>query len=165
MVETVDLRIREATEADLPGMEWEGEYIHFRKVYRDAMKEAKQRRRVILVADVGNELVGQIFVNYYSTWRMAQPGLLTGYLHSFRVKPTYRNRGIGGYLIQTAELVERHFQRVVISVAKMNDAALRLYKNHGYAILREDPGRWSFLDHQNQVQHISEPAYILQKLL
>ena len=42
MLEKVDLRIRQATESDLPALEWDGEYIHFRRVYREAMKEVKK---------------------------------------------------------------------------------------------------------------------------
>lgn len=167
MVEKVDLRVREATVLDLPALEWEGEYLHFRRVYREAMKEAQKGRRVILVAQLQDQLIGQIFVNYYSTWRNSQPGLQTGYLHSFRVKPDFRNQGVGRSLIQTAEayLAGRHFQRVVISVAKNNGRALRFYQNLGYWIFMDDPGEWSFLDHRNKVQHISEPAFILHKTL
>lgn len=167
MVERVEVHIRQATVQDLPALEWDGEYIHFRRVYQEAMKEAIKGRRVILVADCGGELIGQIFVNYHSTWRNSRPGQLTGYLHSFRVKSAYRNQGVGRSLIEAAEskLVEKGFQRVVISVGKRNTGALRLYQKLGYEIFREDPGRWSFLDHRNQIQHITEPAFILRKRL
>jgi ribosomal protein S18 acetylase RimI-like enzyme len=167
MLEKVELRIRQATELDLPALEWDGDYIHFRRVYREAMKEVRKGRRVIFVAETDNQLIGQIFVNLHSTWRNSMIGLRTGYLHSFRVKPEYRNRGVGRQLILTAEsvLAEHGFHRVVISVAKSNEGALRLYQNLGYEKFRDDPGRWSFLDHNNQVQHISEPASILRKSL
>jgi ribosomal protein S18 acetylase RimI-like enzyme len=167
MLEALELRIREATEDDLSAMEWEGEFIRFRRIYHDAMKEAKKGRRVILVAEVAEALVGQIFVNLHSTWRNIFFGQRTGYLHSFRVKPEFRNQGVGRRLIQKAEseLKARGYRRAVISVAKTNHAALRLYRALGYEVFREDPGRWSFLDHENQVQHITEPAYILRKTL
>jgi ribosomal protein S18 acetylase RimI-like enzyme len=167
MLEEVDLRIRKATELDLPALEWDGEYIQFRRIYQAAMKEAIKGRRVILVAETENRLIGQIFINFHSTWRNTVIGLRTGYLHSFRVKPEFRNRGVGQSLIQTAEslLIANGFRRVVISVAKNNEGALRLYQNLGYKIFREDPGQWSFMDHLNQIQHISEPAFILRRTL
>lgn len=167
MLEQVDLRIRQATELDLTALEWEGEYIHFRHVYREAMKGVKKGRRVILIAEAEGQLIGQIFINLHSTWLNSIIGIRTGYLHSFRVKPEFRNRGVGRSLIQTAErtLIKQGYQRVVISVAKSNEGALRLYQNLGYEVFRDDPGRWSFLDHNNQVQHISEPASILRKSL
>jgi ribosomal protein S18 acetylase RimI-like enzyme len=152
---------------DLPALEWGGEFIHFRRVYHHAMLEAKQGKRVILVAEAEGVLIGQIFVNYYSTWRNSKIGLRTGYIHSFRVKPEYRNQGIGRNLIQTAEAyLERNgFDRVIISVAQENQGALRLYQGLGYEILHKDPGRWSFRDHQDQIQHIHEPAFVLCKSL
>lgn len=167
MLEIAGLQIREATEFDLSALEWDGEYIHFRRVYQEAMKEVKKGRRVIFIAEADTEHIGQIFVNLFSTWRNAVLGLRTGYLHSFRVKPAYRNRGVGRMLIQTAEnfLISRDFQRVVISVARNNYGALRLYQQLGYEIFCDDPGRWSFLNHLNQIQHVAEPALILQKSL
>ena len=167
MLEKVDLRIRHATALDLPAFEWDGEYKHFRRLYREAMEAAEKGRRLIFVAETGDHVIGQIFVNFFSIWRDSMAGLRTGYLHSFRVKPEYRNRGIGRKLVQAAEdaLIERGFQRVIIAVAQRNDGALRLYQKLGYVIFRDDPGRWSYIDHCDQIQHISEPAFLLRKSL
>jgi ribosomal protein S18 acetylase RimI-like enzyme len=73
--------------------------------------------------------------------------------------------GIGSSLIETAEklLLERSFRRVLIGVAKENHDARRLYQRHGYRILAEDPGEWSFVDHENKVQHVVEPTYVMEK--
>jgi ribosomal protein S18 acetylase RimI-like enzyme len=165
MVEALDLRIRLAKEEDLPALEWDGEFIRFRRMYKEAMREALKGRRLIVLAEVSGEVIGQVFVNLYSTWRAAFLGSKTGYFHSFRVKPEFRNQGIGRSLILHAEqlLIEHGYQHAVISVAKTNQSARRLYEELGYEVFREDPGRWSFMDHQNQVQHVHEPAYILRK--
>jgi ribosomal protein S18 acetylase RimI-like enzyme len=167
MLEALDVRIREANEEDLPALEWEGEFIRFRRLYRQAMEETKKGRRVILVAELNDQVIGQLFVNFHSTWRNSFFGQHAGYLHSFRVKPDFRNLGVGRNLILKAEslIKERGYKRAVISVAQRNDAAMRLYQSVGYAVFREDPGRWSFMDHNNQVQHVIEPAYILRKSL
>lgn len=167
MLEKVDLRIRHATVLDLPALEWDGEYQHFRRLYREAMEGVRKGRRKIFVAETGDHVIGQIFVNFFSSWRNSIAGLRTGYLHSFRVKPEYRNRGIGRKLIRTAEevLIENGFHLAVIAVAQRNDGALRLYQKLGYEIFRNDPGRWAYIDHNDQVQHISEPAFILRKSL
>jgi ribosomal protein S18 acetylase RimI-like enzyme len=165
VVEALDLRIRLAAEDDLPALEWEGEFIRFRRMYREAMKEAQKGRRLILIAEVNGQVIGQVFINLYSTWRNSFFGSKAGYLHSFRVRPAYRNQGIGRSLILEAErlLAEQGYRHVVISVAKTNQDARRLYEQLDYQVFREDPGRWSFMDHQNQVQHIHEPAFILRK--
>jgi len=86
---------------------------------------------------------------------------LTGLL-----KNDLRNQGIGSSLIDSAEyvLLDRSFRRVLIGVAKVNDDARRLYQRHGYQIVAEDPGEWSFIDHNNQVQQVVEPTYIMEKV-
>ena len=167
MLEALEICIREAKEIDLPAMEWDGDYSRFRRLYRRAMDEVREGKRIIFVAEVGKLIVGQLFVHFDSAWRKAFIGQDTGYLHSFRVKSDFRNRGVGRNLVAKAETVlkESGFNRAVISVAQTNEAALRLYKSLGYEPFREDPGRWSFKDHHNQVHHISEPAYILRKSL
>ena len=59
----------------------------------------------------------------------------------------------------------RAFQRVLIGVAKDNQSALRLYERLEYQIITEDPGEWSFVDHENKVREIVEPTFILEKYL
>ena len=167
MLEALEVNIRNADERDLLALEWDGEYTRFRRLYREAMHETRRDKRAILVAEVGDLVVGQLFVNYHSTWRKSFFGQRTGYLHSFRVKPDFRNQGVGRNLIAQAEsmLVQRGFNRAVISVAQTNEAALRLYQSLGYERFREDPGRWSFMDHDSQIHRVIEPAFILRKSL
>jgi len=59
--------IRTGCEADLPALEWEGQYLHFRQVYRRAMEEALRGLRVVLVAEVEGEVVGQLFIQFRKT--------------------------------------------------------------------------------------------------
>jgi ribosomal protein S18 acetylase RimI-like enzyme len=165
--ETEDLivQIREATEKDLPSLEWGGEFSRFRLVYQRALREAKRGRQMLLVAECGDDIVGQLFVLFNTVHADPRPVPYTGYLYSFRVKPPFRNQGIGGLLIARAEdiLLERDFRRVLIGVAKNNDGARRMYERHGYSIIAEDPGEWSFVDHENQIQRVVEPTYIMEK--
>jgi ribosomal protein S18 acetylase RimI-like enzyme len=63
------------------------------------------------------------------------------------------------------ELIAHGYNRAVISVAKENDGALRLYESEGYRIFGEDQGNWSYFDHEGVLQHIHEPAYVLEKQL
>lgn len=167
MVETVGVRIRTARESDLPALEWDGEYTHFRRVYRQAMREAQRDRRLIYLAETTGEVVGQLFVHLHSIWKNSFGGAQAGYLHSFRVKPRFRSQGIGTRLLQTAEeaLLERSYKRAVISVAKVNTRAQSLYHQHGYRIYTDDPGEWAFVDHRGILKRISEPAYVMVKTL
>lgn len=167
MADILGVRIRHATPADLEAMEWGGEYRHFRRVYQQALREAERGNRAILLAEVGGEVVGQLLIHFQSVWLRRFPGERAGYLHSFRVKPAFRGRGIGGDLICQAEAIlrERGYQRAIISVARANDRARRLYERYGYSVFGEDPGRWTFEDEQGRLQTLHEPAYLLQKRL
>lgn len=165
MVERTAVLIRRATEADLPALEWDGEYRHFRRVYRAAMQDARRDLRLVLVAVVEGEIVGQVFVQFENAH--LDPGGIhpTGYLYALRIRPPFRNQGIGTGLMAHAEqdLRQRKFQRAVIAVAKENEAALRLYKRLGYRVFAEDPGNWSYIDDEGELRHIFEPSFLLDK--
>jgi ribosomal protein S18 acetylase RimI-like enzyme len=167
LVERERILIREAREQDLPEMEWEGRYQHFRRLYRHALSEAKRGRRVLLVAEVKDQIVGQVFVQLTSSRAELADGSHSGYLYSFRVRPEFRNQGIGTQLLLEAEATLRGqgFERAVIAVARDNSRALRLYESKGYQRFAEDPGEWSYVDHEGRVRHVSEPAFMLEKFL
>lgn len=167
MVDRIAPVIREATEADLRALEWEGRFKHFRRLYRRAMEEANHGRRVLLVAEIDDQIIGQLFVQLESRAGRLADGNTSGYLYSFRVRPEHRNRGVGSALLLRAEktLRDRGFQRAVIAVAKENEKARRMYEKHGYQFVADDPGEWSYLDHEGNLRRVSEPAEIMQKLL
>jgi ribosomal protein S18 acetylase RimI-like enzyme len=167
MVEEVAFEIREGREQDLPALEWEGAYRHFRGVYKRAMREASRGRRMLLVAEVEDRVVGQIFIQFNYFRGELDDGVPSGYLHAFRVRPEHRGQGIGTQLLRRAEdaLRARRLERAVVAVARENKGALRLYKRLGYHILLKDPGIWNFVDHNGQLRHVHEPSYLLGKLL
>jgi hypothetical protein len=77
MVDTLDFVIRHGKESDLPALEWEGEYARYRAVYRSAWEDVRRGERAILVAEVDDRIVGQIFIHFTSPWpvpgRIVQP--------------------------------------------------------------------------------------------
>jgi ribosomal protein S18 acetylase RimI-like enzyme len=117
----------------LPALEWEGRYQHFRRLYRHAMAEARRGRRVLLVADVDGQIVGQVFIQLTSGRADLADGSHSGYLYAFRVRPQFRNQGIGTQLLLEAEAVLRrqHFHRAV--------------------------------DHEGHMRYMTEPALMLEK--
>lgn len=165
MAEAPPLVIREVRAEDLEGLEWEGEYRRYRLVYQRAYSESLRGRRVLLVAEMHGQVVGQIFVQIDSA--LSGGSGRAAYLHALRVRPEFRNRGIGTQLVQEAESIlrRRGFNRGLISVAKDNDAARRLYERLGYEVFGEDAGNWSFLDENGQLQEVHEPAFLLEKNL
>ena len=165
MDEAPPLIIRQARADDLRALEWEGEYQRFRMVYQRAYADSLRGRRVLLVAEVLGQVVGQIFLQVDSA--LAGGDGRVAYLYALRVRPEYRNRGIGTELVREAEAIlrQRGFSRALISVAKDNDAARRLYERLGFEAFGEDPGNWSFFDDQGQPQEVHEPAFLLDKML
>ncbi len=161
------LLIRPLTARDLPELEWEGRYVHFRNLYLKTFNEYQQGVRMMLVAEHGGCIIGQIFILYGTIESDPYPDRYTAYLYSLRVRPEMRNKGVGRRLILEAEkdLIRRGFTRVLIAVAKVNDGALRLYERMGYSRIGDDPGAWSYTDHAGRLQRVNEPSFILDKLL
>lgn len=159
--------IRQATPKDLRALEWGGEFRHYRRLFARAMQEAERGRRVLLLAEVDSDLAGQLFIQLSVRAGLATRGVTSGYLYAFRVKPHFRGQGIGSQLLGEAEtrLLELGYGRAVISVAKINHAARRLYERHNYRVFAEDPGEWSYVDHRGKMREVVEPAYVLEKWL
>ncbi len=167
MTELEPLVIRAASMADLPAMEWDGEYRRFRRVYQQALDDARQGRRLVLLAEVEGRVVGQIIVQLGTGHPAVTDGAATGYLHALRVRPEHRGHGVGTSLLQEAEgeLRRRGFRQAAIAAAKENPRARRLYERLGYSRIADDPGEWTFTDDQGKTQAVSEPADILLKAL
>ncbi len=161
------ITLRIATKADLPKLEWYGQYKHYRHLFRRTFYEQRQGRRLILIADSNNFPIGTLFIQLQSTRNQAPDGSFPAYFYSFRVMEMFRGQGIGTRLIEEAEaIVQGHgSQWVRIAVAKDNPKARQLYERLNYRIFTEDPGNWSYLDHKGRICYVSEPCWLLEKKL
>ncbi len=57
------IHIRPLEKADLPALEWDGEYAHFRKLYQQHYENSLGGNTLIWVAENANkEVVGQVFI-------------------------------------------------------------------------------------------------------
>jgi ribosomal protein S18 acetylase RimI-like enzyme len=164
-VETVT--IRPIREADLPGLEWDGAYTRYRRVFRQTYDDVVRGQRLMFVAAAGVQLVGQVFVQLSSTETRYADGYSRAYLYSLRVRPEWQGRGLGTRLIAAAEavLVARGFTVAVIAAGKENPGALRLYERLGYRTFTDDPGVWYFQDVNGVQQSIEEPCWVMEKRL
>jgi ribosomal protein S18 acetylase RimI-like enzyme len=162
-----DLRIRQVVRDDLHQLEWDGLFTHFRRVFWKSYVEQQLGDRHLLVAEINQHIVGRLFVLHRRSQFRYPPSQRRGYLYSFYVLENYRGAGIGSALLQAAEDHLRCLQiaNVSISVARTNLAAKRLYQRHGYTVTGEDSGEWSYLDHQGVLRKVTEPCYILEKIL
>ncbi len=162
------LQIRVLKADDLPALEWDGEFAHFRRLYREIYQSARLGKAIMWVADLPPQgVIGQVFVQLDSARKELADGFNRAYVYGFRVKPLYRSQGVGGRILQAveADLAQRHFRRVTLNVGRDNPNAQRFYERHGYRVVAAEPGRWSYLDDENQRHEVHEPAWRMEKTL
>jgi ribosomal protein S18 acetylase RimI-like enzyme len=160
--------IRRLRRADLPALEWEGEFTRFRNVYAEVYKRMHDGVAYMWGADLPEVgLIGQVFVQFNTNRAELADGFKRAYIHSFRVQPAYRRAGVGTLLMETAEedLVGRGFREVSLNVTYQNPDARRLYERLGYQVISEDPGRWWYYDQNNRMQEVHEPGWRMLKAL
>lgn len=172
MVDTADiltqLIVRHVSAEDLPELEWNGEYTHFRRLYSEAYRRVLNGEAIMWMAELPEQgIVGQVFIHLRSDRTELADGKHRAYLYGFRVRPQFRDLGVGTRIMQVVEqdLEQRGFRSVILNVARDNSAALRLYQRLGYQIVGADPGRWSYIDHQGKRVDVVEPAWRMQKIL
>jgi ribosomal protein S18 acetylase RimI-like enzyme len=158
---------RHVDSKDLYALEWEGEYSQFRRVYADVFRRSQEDKAAMWVAELPKVgIIGQVFVQLTSDYR---PELANGktraYVHAFRVRPAYRDSGLGTCLMQTVEnfLVARDFRNIYLTVAQDNLGARRLYERLGYKVVAVEPGHWSYRDEKGKLCHMVEPSWLMWK--
>ena len=162
------LVIRPVTGADLTALEWDGEFTKYRRMYERLYQDSLAGRTLMwMIASPEGEMIGQAFVMLVSSERDAADGILRAYIFAFRVKPAWRDLGVGTKLMGFIEddLLRRGFRFVTLNVAKDNPGARRLYERLGYKVTGSKSGIWSYKDDQGVTQHVNEPAWRMMKRL
>jgi ribosomal protein S18 acetylase RimI-like enzyme len=161
------IQIRQVTREDLPALEWDGEYRHFRRLFADAYQRAERGEAVLWIAELPEiGIIGQLFVQIgEQSNNNSRNGGSKAYIYGFRVRAQYRDQGIGSRLLETAEadLSTRGFHRVALNVGRDNNNARRLYERFGYRVVAPEPGIWSYIDHRGRRQYVQEPAWRMEK--
>jgi ribosomal protein S18 acetylase RimI-like enzyme len=166
LVDFSTLVVRQVMKTDLPALEWDGEFLQYRKVFADLYRNMMRGHTLMwMVESALGEMIGQAFIMLKSGEREAADGERRAYLFAFRVKPAWRNQGVGSHLMRVVEddLRRRGFQYLTLNVAKDNPDALRLYRRLGYRIIGSRPGKWSYKDHEGRVHHVHEPAWRMMR--
>jgi ribosomal protein S18 acetylase RimI-like enzyme len=162
------VNIRPIVRADLPALEWDGEFIHFRRLYSDVFRRVESGDGLMWVADfVGTGIIGQVFVSLSSNRPELSDGNRRAYVYGFRIRPQYRRKGIGTQMMKVVEsdLAQRGYYWVTLNVAQDNPGALHLYEKLGYHVTGFEPGEWTYVDHMGKRQEVKEPAWRMQKAL
>ena len=161
------LKIRKANFDDLKRLEWNGQFTHFRKLFRRAYLEQNKGKRLMLVMDFNGYPIARLFIQFINPERITTSNKNRGYIYSFTVMEHFRSLGIGTRMLATAEAVLRKkgYKLATISVAKHNTRALDLYKRQGYRMIGEDSGKWQYDDHEGNVHYVNEPSWFMKKSL
>jgi len=161
--------IRTAQQADLPALEWGGEFEHFRQVYQKIFQRMLDGEALMWVMELpGYEIIGQAFVQLNSgAAKTFLPFGRQAYIHSVRIRPAYRRLGLGKSLLTFVErdLVQRGFAYAALNVGLTNQDAKRLYTRMGYRVVGRDEGKWSYHDHLGILRKVNEPGWHMRKRL
>ena len=166
LLSQLQFQIRHLLHSDLPSLEWEGEYTHFRRLYREIYRSACDDRAVIWVADLGgSEVIGQLLVQLESARVELADGDNCAYFYGFRVKDNYRGQGVGSRLLKNAEvdLYGRKFRWITLNVSRDNLETRRYYEKRGFRIVAPEPGKWSYIDDQGAHIEVHEPSWRMKK--
>ena len=105
-------------------------WMTLRRGYDDSLALLTDPAREVYLALAGQEIVGFIVV--------VMQGAFVGYIQSVGVKPEWRNRGIGGRLLQFAEeRIFREAPNAFICASSFNPKVQRLYQRLGYEVVGE----------------------------
>ncbi|MBK8138783.1 MAG: GNAT family N-acetyltransferase [Chloroflexi bacterium] len=159
--------IRVASRSDLRKLEWYGSQSHTRPYIEQAYKAMLAGRRIMIVADLNDFPVGQIYVQYDSKNKQHADGATRGYIYAFRVMDHLQRCGIGTQLLKSAErvLIERGYKLATLQVSKRNENARRLYQKNGYRVFNEDPGHWYYVDREGEQRELNDPTWVMEKRL
>ena len=138
------LVIRKITHDDLPDLEWEGEFKHFRRLYINAFQNQQNGTAVLWVAELPKAgIIGQVFVQLSGSRPELADGQFRAYIYSVRIKRLFRNLGIGTKIMRHAEqdILQRGYSFATLNVGKQNVKARRFYHRLGYQMMASAPLR------------------------
>ena len=151
--------IRAARAGDLPKLEWFGAYAHFRDLYRRTWHDHLAGRRLMLVADLEDFPIGQV-------WLDVMPAEFA-YLYALRVMEPFQGLGVGTHLIQSAEALARSHQydQIHLAVERNNTRARGLYERLGFRTFSQRVDAWSYTDQHGQIHWVEEDVFVMRKSL
>lgn len=160
-----DVRIRYLEEADLPALEWDGEYSRYRKNYLEIYRNKGKGLSFPFVAEsAADGVIGQVFLTRRNA-NKAYSNEPYFFLTSFRVKPAYRDRGIGSRLLEACERVtrEQRIGAILLNCAASNPRGFEFYRKHGFELVREELTQWSYVNENGMVVSEQAPSWLMRK--
>ncbi len=160
--------IRLMKEEDLPEIEWGGEYARYRKVYREVFHNFQKGISLPYIAETEDDgIIGQVFLTRKEPNPSYSPRSRYFFLSSFRIKPAFRDKGLGSKMLQICfrEVRNHRLRDIFLNCSKDNNRARRFYEKNGFRVVRIDEGTWTYINNEGLV--VSEPqnSYLMKKTL
>jgi ribosomal protein S18 acetylase RimI-like enzyme len=159
---TTTVLIRPCTQADLPKLEWFGQYTEHRAIFADVFARQQAGEALMLVAVLNDFPIGQIWIDLASLKTKS-----IAVLWALRVLEPLQRLGIGSRLIAVAEeQARRHgFAQAAIGVEKSNDLARHLYERLGYRVVGDNEQRWTYTTPDGAEVEEVVVEWVMHKLL
>lgn len=157
-----ELKIRLTTHHDLRLLEWGELHRRHRQIIEETFSRQEAGEVEMLVAELKNDLVGQVWIDYEK--RKSDSAAV---LWALRVHPDFQNQGIGTHLIEAAfdSCKKRGFKLAEIGVEKDNLGALALYERLGFVIVKENIEKWTFKTPEGKELTETADEFLLQREL
>lgn len=162
------VKIRLLREEDLPALEWDGEYRRYRKIYREVYRNSQKGISIPYVAETDTDgIIGQVFLTRKEPHPEYGFRFRYFFLSSFRIKPAFRDNGLGSRLLEICEkeVRTRHMRDICLNCSEENNRARRFYEKHGFRIIRKDEGDWTYINDEGYVVTEHQTAYMMKKTL
>lgn len=162
------VNIRLMREADLPELEWDGEYTRYRKIYQEIYRNFVKGISLPFVAETETDgMIGQVFLTRKEPNPSYSPRAGSFFLSSFRIKPDFRGRGLGSRLMDICfrEVRTHRLRDIFLNCSTDNNRARRFYEKHGFRIVRMDEGNWTYVNHEGIVVTEHQSAYLMRRTL
>ena len=147
--------VRAATAEDVPGVAALRQGIGWSSGGLDgAFAAAAAGRQQIFVAQAHGKIIGAVVASFTP---VATAGPF-GHVSDLLVAPLWRRRGVGGMLLDAAEMAihARGLRGVTLDVDASNAPALRLYAAHGYR--RHRPAQFPWGPGHTLLKTFAQPA-------
>ncbi len=162
------VNIRLIREADLPLLEWDGEYARYRKIYQEVYRNFEKGISLPYVAETEEDgVIGQVFLTRKEPNPAFCPRARYFFLSSFRIKPDFRERGLGNRLMQLCfrEVKNHRLRDIFLSCSTDNNRARHFYEREGFRIIRMDENNWTYVNHEGIVVTEPQSAYLMRRTL
>jgi GNAT superfamily N-acetyltransferase len=156
---TIPVTIRACRAADLPKLEWFGDFRHHRAIIREAFELQARGEALMLVADAGGFPIGQ-------AWLQLRRGSVP-MVWAVRVLEPFQNRGVGARLMSALEKAAALLghSELQLGVEQDNPKARAFYECLGWGVAGERRESYEYTTPEGQAVTHDLREWVMTKRL